>query len=64
MGGKYAVRCWHVGDWSSYEDVAVSGDTIIDLAPLPGGARYLRRKIQRGESSATTARSSGDKMVF
>ena len=31
------VRRWPVGDWSRYEDFPVSGNTVMDLAPLPGG---------------------------
>jgi WD40 repeat protein len=36
-GGKWPLRLWPVGQWSSYRDVLVSNDVVMDLAPLPGG---------------------------
>jgi hypothetical protein len=37
IGGKFHMRRWRVGKWSQYDDVALSNNTVMDLASLPGG---------------------------
>jgi WD40 repeat protein len=37
VGGKSPVRRWPVGEWSRYEDLPLTINTIQDLVPLPGG---------------------------
>ena len=38
VGGRAPVRRWAVDDWSRYEDVPLSGNSVMDLVPLPGAA--------------------------
>jgi WD40 repeat protein len=35
---KVAVRRWPVRDWSHYEDLPLTSNTVMDLVPLPGGS--------------------------
>ena len=37
VDGQRPVRRWPVGNWTHYEDVPVSNDTVIDLVGLPDG---------------------------
>ncbi len=46
-GGGNAVRRWSVQDWSRYQDIVVSRNTVSDLATLP------RRPAAAGSSART-----------
>jgi len=37
VNGKSPVRRWPVGQWSSHRDLPLTNNTIMDLAPVPGG---------------------------
>ena len=37
VDGRHPVRRWPVGNWTHYEDVPVSNNTIMDLVALPDG---------------------------
>ncbi len=37
VNGKYPVRRWPVGQLSSHRDLPLTGNSVMDLTPLPGG---------------------------
>jgi WD40 repeat protein len=37
LDGRFTVRRWAVGNWTQYEDVPLSNNTIMDLVALPDG---------------------------